>query len=265
MQSTYGTAMRRGVFPHEGGYSNHPDDPGGPTNHGITLAVARRYWKADATAADLRAMPKSVAEDIYRRHYAAPLRYDDLPAGVDYCVLDYGIHSGVARAGKVLRRVLGLPDHDWRVTDDVLRAVATHDAPALIGAVCDERLAFLRRLKTWPVFGRGWARRVREVRTLALELARHAPAQARSDGGLPPSQSQSTRRAAQGATVGGIAAASAAAAAAAAQQAQAAGAKPAVVAAIVVLAVALAGGAWLWWRRRRGRRAPSHGATTEEQ
>lgn len=264
MQSTYGTAMRRGVFPHEGGYTHHADDPGGPTNYGITLAVARRYWKADATAADLRAMPRSVAEDIYRRHYAAPLRYDDLPAGIDYCVLDYGIHSGVARAGKVLRRVLGLPDRDWRVTDDVLHAAAARDPALLIGAVCDERLAFLRRLKTWPVFGRGWARRVREVRALALELARHAPAQARSDGGLPPSQSQSTRRAAQGATVGGIAAASAAAAAAA-QQAHAAGVRPLLVAAILVLAAALAVGAWLRWRRRRGRRAPSHGATTEEQ
>lgn len=168
---TLSTALRRGVFPHEGGYTNHPSDPGGPTNYGITLAVARRHWKAGASAADLRAMPKSVAEDIYRKHYAEPLRYDDLPAGIDYCVLDYGINSGVARAGKVLRRVLGLSDETPAVTDGVVAVVTGRDPRPIINAICDERLRFLRSLKTWPVFGRGWERRVKEVRALSLSLA----------------------------------------------------------------------------------------------
>jgi len=70
MRATYSEAMRRGVFPHEGGYSNHPSDPGGPTNFGITIIDARKYWKPNATAADVCAMPKSAAEDIYRQHYA---------------------------------------------------------------------------------------------------------------------------------------------------------------------------------------------------
>ena len=109
MRATYDEAMERGVFPHEGGYTNDPRDPGGATNWGITIADARAYWKPGATAADVRTMPKSVAEDIYARQYAAPLRYDDLPAGVDYSVLDYGINSGVGRASKVLRRLVGLP------------------------------------------------------------------------------------------------------------------------------------------------------------
>ena len=171
MKTTYSTAMRRGVFPHEGGYTNHPSDPGGPTNWGITIIDARKYWRPNATADDIRAMPKEVAEDIYRRHYAAPLRYDDLPSGLDYAVLDYGINSGIGRAGKVLRRVCALPDSDWRVTDDVLKAVAARKTPALIGALCDERLRFLKSLKTWPVFGAGWGRRVSEVRALALNFA----------------------------------------------------------------------------------------------
>lgn len=176
MRHTYTTAMTRGVFPHEGGFFDHPSDPGGPTNFGITIHDARKHWKSDATAADVRNMPKSVAESIYRKHYAAPMRYDDLPAGLDYCVLDYGINSGIGRSGKVLRRVLGLPDNTWQVTDEVLKAVAKRDPAALVKAICDERLAFLQRLKTWPVFGKGWGRRVREVRALALELATQQPA-----------------------------------------------------------------------------------------
>lgn len=174
MQSTYHDAMTKGVFPHEGGYSNHPSDPGGPTNWGITIIDARKYWKPNATAADVRAMPKAVAEDIYAKHYAAPLRYDDLPPGVDYCVLDYGINSGISRAGKVLRRVLRLSDSDWTVTDGVLAAVAKQRPSILINAICDERLRFLKSLKTWPVFGDGWGRRVSEVRALALSFARAA-------------------------------------------------------------------------------------------
>src|SRR3990167_11046994 len=114
MKNTYSEAMRSGVFPHEGGYTNHPSDPGGPTNWGITITDARKYWKSNATAADVREMPKTVAEDIYRKHYASPMQYDNLPAGVDYSVLDYAINSGIGRSGKVLRRGCGLAGNDWR-------------------------------------------------------------------------------------------------------------------------------------------------------
>jgi hypothetical protein len=103
MHWTYEPAMEQGVFPHEGGYTNDPRDPGGPTNWGITIYDARKYWKPTATAADVKAMPKSVAEAIYWPHYAVPLCYDDLPAGADYAALDYGINSGVSRGAKVMQ------------------------------------------------------------------------------------------------------------------------------------------------------------------
>src|SRR5215813_11083100 len=103
--SSYDEALAR-LLVHEGGYTNHPSDPGGPTNWGITLEDARRYWKRDATAADVRAMPVAVAKDIYQSRYWAPLHGDDLPAGVDYAVFDYGVNSGISRAAKVLQRLL---------------------------------------------------------------------------------------------------------------------------------------------------------------
>jgi lysozyme family protein len=175
MKSTYQQALDEGVFPHEGGYTNHPADPGGPTNWGITIYDARKYWKPDATAADVKAMPKAIARAIYAAHYAAPLRYDDLPAGVDYAVLDYGINSGVSRAAKVLQRLCDVPA-DGVIGAASLEAVSRRAPKALIEAICDERLRFLKSLKTWPTFGKGWGRRVAEVRALALHFAAVAAA-----------------------------------------------------------------------------------------
>ena len=168
--STYDEALRR-LLLHEGGYSNHPEDPGGPTNFGITLADYRKYMKPGANAEDVRAMRIEDAKAIYRSKYWMALRCGDLPAGVDYSVFDYGVNSGVGRAGKVLRRVVGLPDDTWTVTDEVLREVARRDTKAVIAAINDERLRFLEGLSTWPVFGSGWSQRVSDLRNFSLHLA----------------------------------------------------------------------------------------------
>lgn len=155
----------------EGGYSNLAADPGGPTNHGITLADAKLYWKKNATAADVKAMPLEVAKTIYRKRYWDAQRCDDLPCGVDYAVFDYGVNSGIGRSGKVLRRKLGLPDTTSVVTIDVIVAAMKAKPATLAANICDERLAFLKSLKTWPTFGKGWGRRVAGVRAISLTMA----------------------------------------------------------------------------------------------
>lgn len=173
--SSYDAALAR-LLAHEGGYTNHPADPGGPTNYGITIVDYRKYVKPDATAADVRAMKLDEAKAIYRAKYWDAQRCDALPAGVDYAVFDYGVNSGIGRSGKVLRRVLRLPDSTSVVNDAVITAVGASDAKVLIAAICDERLRFLQALKTWPVFGAGWGRRVAEVRVAALAMATAVPA-----------------------------------------------------------------------------------------
>lgn len=154
--ATYDAAMVR-VFADEGGYTNDPVDPGGATNWGITIFDARKYWKWDASPADVKAMPKGTAGDIYRAHYANPLRYDDLPAGFDYSVLDAGINSGVGRAvpwaGKALGASVG------SIGDVVPLASAAPDKVSLIQKYWAIRLSFLHGLRTWGHFGPGWARR----------------------------------------------------------------------------------------------------------
>lgn len=173
--SNFEAALAR-LLAHEGGYSNHPSDPGGPTKYGITIADYRKYVKAGATAADVKAMTVAQAKAIYRARYWDAQHCDDLPAGVDYAVFDYGVNSGIGRSGKVLRRQLKLPDTTHKVSDEVIAAAGRADAAALVAAICDERLRFLKALKTWPVFGKGWGRRVAEVRAAALAMAQQATA-----------------------------------------------------------------------------------------
>jgi lysozyme family protein len=169
--ATYAEALYR-LLAHEGGYTNHPSDPGGPTNFGITIGDYRKYVKADATAADVRAMTVDEAKEIYLERYWNALRCDDLPAGVDYAIFDYAVNSGTTRAAKILYRVLGLSAASLKITDAVVDATAAHAPDDVINATCDERLAFLKSLKSWPTFGAGWGRRVAEVRAVALNMAK---------------------------------------------------------------------------------------------
>ncbi len=65
MQQNYNYALQQ-VLKSEGGYTNDPRDPGGPTNYGITIADYRMYVKKDATASDVKNMHLSDAQTIYR-------------------------------------------------------------------------------------------------------------------------------------------------------------------------------------------------------
>jgi len=169
MQSNFESCLTL-LLAHEGGYTNHPRDPGGPTNFGITIEDYRRYVKVNATAVDVRRMRLEEAKIIYREKYWDAQRCDELPPGVNYAVFDYGVNSGIRRSGKVLRRALRLPDDSSTVTDAVVAAARAVDPKTLIVAICDERLRFLQSLKTWPVFGTGWGRRVAEVKSAAPKM-----------------------------------------------------------------------------------------------
>jgi len=171
--ASYKEALRR-LLVHEGGNDDDPRDPGGRTSRGIL----QREWDAWRKAhpglpADVWRAPQDQVEAIYRRKYWDALRCDDLPAGIDYAVFDYGVNSGISRAAKVLQRLLGIAV-DGGIGHTTIAAAAGANAAKLIDQICDERLAFLQRLRTWPTFGKGWGRRVREVRAAALAMAARA-------------------------------------------------------------------------------------------
>jgi lysozyme family protein len=169
MRETYNSAITK-LLKHEGGYTNHPSDPGGPTNFGITIADYRKYINPAGTASDVANMHVDEARAIYKAKYWDALKCDELPAGVDYAVFDFGVNSGVSRSAKYLQRIVGVDD-DGKIGPKTLAAVGADNAKHIIETLCDERLRFLRSLKTWPVFGKGWGRRVTEVRADALAIA----------------------------------------------------------------------------------------------
>ncbi len=230
------------VLKHEGGYSNHPSDPGGPTNFGITIHDYRRYIKANGTAADVREMARADAAKIYRERYWDALRCNDLPAGLDYAVFDYGVNSGTGRAAKVMRRLLGIGD-GTAMNDAVIAGARGVNAASLIGRLCDERLAFLKSLRTWPVFGAGWGRRVAEVRRDALAMAKgttvSAPESAPANGKASIPQPDKARAATTAAVV--------VATGGAAQTAATAGWSWSIVAAIVAAGIVCAIAGWMGW------------------
>ena len=167
---------------HEGGFVNNPNDPGGATNMGITIAVARQFgakyhWVANPTVHDMRCMPDWFAEDVLKAEFWDALACEELPAGVDDSLFDYGLNSGIGRAGKVMRRAVGLSDDTWRITTAVLQEVSKRDPVALIKAINDERLHFVRGLRTYENFGRNWSLRIREVRSFSQQLASAAARQ----------------------------------------------------------------------------------------
>src|SRR5262245_60895266 len=119
MQSNFETC-RKLLLVHEGGYTNHPSDPGGPTKFGITIDDYRRYVKTNETAADVHKMKLDEAKIIIAKNIGMPNVATNCPP--DYAVFDYGVNSGIGRSGKVLRRTLRLPDNTSVVTNEVVAA-----------------------------------------------------------------------------------------------------------------------------------------------
>lgn len=151
------------VLAHEGGYANHPKDPGGATMKGITQRVYDDYRRVKGLPLiHVRYVSPEELAEIYKKQYWRLVRGDDLPAGLDYAVFDFAVNSGVSRAVRYLQRLVGVDD-DGIIGNGTLGAVfnfvKTNEELAIL-LYCANRLAFLKSLKTFPTFGKGWTRRV---------------------------------------------------------------------------------------------------------
>lgn len=159
---------------HEGGWADHPRDPGGATMKGVTLATFRHY-RPGATKDDLRAISGADLARIYRDGYWNPVRGNDLPAGVNLAVFDFGVNSGPARARRHLQGAVGAKQ-DGVIGPETMDAVRSKRGDDLVRAICARRMSFVRGLRTWEVFGRGWSRRIADIeaRGVAMWLTRNA-------------------------------------------------------------------------------------------
>ena len=164
------------VLKHEGGYVNHPRDPGGATNQGVIQRTYNSYRRRKRLPIrSVRKITKTEVGEIYKQQYWDKVRGDDLPSGVDNCVFDYAVNSGVGRASKELQRIVK-SNVDGVVGLNTLVAVDGHSSARLINTMCDRRMSFLRNLRHWKTFGKGWTRRVKDVRSTSLRMASDMPA-----------------------------------------------------------------------------------------
>lgn len=175
MESNFAAALPL-VLAHEGGYVNHPKDPGGATNKGVTQRTYDAYrGRMGQARQSVRHITASEVSEIYRGQYWDKIAADDMPAGLDYALFDFAVNSGPARAAQFLQRIVGVDD-DGIIGAQTIAAVKSKDTASVIAALCANRLAWLKRLSTFSTFGRGWTRRVNEVKATALGMVGEKPA-----------------------------------------------------------------------------------------
>jgi len=172
------------IFRHEGGYAERAEEGGGAVNMGVTFAVfqawRKLHGKPEPTWSDLKAMERVEAEEIYGAQYLDPIHFDELPAGIDYCVLDAAILGGVTGAIKVLQTALKHEPVDGHFGLRTRWAARHRDVPKLIEAFCEARIAKYRLFRTWKkvanlktgkTWGAIWSERINTVRERALKMA----------------------------------------------------------------------------------------------
>jgi lysozyme family protein len=158
------------VLHHEGGFVDHPDDPGGATNKGITHKTYADFLDRPLEdVSELKNIPEEHVQKIYKTGYWDRIRGDELPAGVDFCIFDWAVNSGPGRAAKALQKAVGATV-DGAIGPMTVAAVNAADAAQIIEDVTKEREEFYRSLRTFDTFGKGWLRRNKETRDFALEM-----------------------------------------------------------------------------------------------
>ena len=150
---------------HEGGYINHPSDPGGETNLGVTKKVYQE-WGGTKDMKDL------TVEDVaprYKKEYWDRCKCDDLESGVDWVVFDWAVNSGTGRSAKAIQKICGAAQ-DGAIGPKTLALINTQNTEYVIEEFGKIRQDFYESLKTFDTFGKGWTRRNKETTEKALEM-----------------------------------------------------------------------------------------------
>lgn len=157
------------ILHHEGGYVNHPEDPGGETNLGVT----KRVYEEFGGTKDMKDLTVEDVEPIYKKNYWDRVKADQLPSGLDLCVFDFGVNAGTGRSAKFLQGMIGATQ-DGAIGPATLAKVNEFvSMEGVEGAIAEfqhRRQGYYEGLKTFSTFGRGWTRRVTETTELALKM-----------------------------------------------------------------------------------------------
>jgi lysozyme family protein len=153
----------------EGGFSNHPSDPGGMTNLGVTKATWEGWVGREVDEAEMRGLTAEKVEPLYKERYFDAVRGDELPMGLDYLMFDFAVNAGAGRAIKTLQTAVGVtPDGGFGPM--TMAAVQAVDPVELIERFSQAKENFYRSLTTFSTFGKGWLNRVADVKVKASAM-----------------------------------------------------------------------------------------------
>ena len=168
MQSNYDKCLKA-ILHHEGGYVNHPKDPGGETNLGVT----KRVYEEHGGTKDMKELTVEDVAPIYKKGYWDKMKGDDLPGGLDLCVFDFGVNAGPGRAAKFLQQMIGttvdggIGPNTLAKVEEYIRENGEHES---VKKYQEMRQKYYEQLSTFDTFGKGWTRRVEETTKLALDI-----------------------------------------------------------------------------------------------
>jgi len=178
LKANFETSLRH-VLRFEGGYVDHPADPGGATNLGITRATLARHRGGSVSKAEVRALDHDTARSIYRKLYWDALRCDEMPAGLDLALFDCGVNQGTGRAARLLQTALKV-GVDGIIGPVTMRAVNAADPSRLLSEFMALRMrAYGRLSRLFRTFGLGWSRRLMATYRAAMALVAATGASAR--------------------------------------------------------------------------------------
>lgn len=154
----------------EGGFCDVQGDPGGATNHGITMAELSAVLGRPATVADVRALTTAKAEAIYKPQYWDAVNGNGLPVGVDQLTMDFGINAGPGASARQLQGLVGAKQ-DGDIGPATLAAIATRDPAWIITTLTIAHQMYYRQLQGFAEFGAGWIARTERCQAAALKMA----------------------------------------------------------------------------------------------
>ena len=157
------------ILHHEGGYVNHPKDPGGETNLGVT----KRVYEEWGGTKDMKDLEVEDVEPIYKKNYWDRVKAESLPSGLDLCVFDFGVNAGTGRAAKYLQTMIGTTA-DGGIGPNTLKALSNYveseGVEQTIKNYQAARQEYYESLSTFETFGKGWTRRVNETTEMAIGM-----------------------------------------------------------------------------------------------
>jgi lysozyme family protein len=153
----------------EGGYVNHPSDPGGMTNLGVTKRVWEEWVGRESNEKEMRSLTSEMVEPLYKRKFWDACKCDELPSGIDYLVFDFAVNAGVGRSAKILQTAVGVTP-DGGIGPVTLAAVKAIPEAELVEKFSQAKEDFYRSLNTFETFGKGWLNRVAAVKVKANSM-----------------------------------------------------------------------------------------------